>query len=186
MWINGVRYSFISPHMNNEVYNNAFHIHFHSWLLRWVPSSDYYACEKPTPNTLAYAREKNPPYIKKKITIIKSKDKTPHVVPAHTLTLSCHQKLYSLICGQCRYKPHSKKSRWTTTIGCTRITPMVTTTNYWEPFSQPSDSEFPPVCRSGDTQTPIILFEKSAMYILSGLLSTFHNEEQNENFSPKL
>lgn len=66
------------------------------------------------------------------------------------------------------------------------ITPMVTTTNYWEPFSQTSDSEFPPVCRSGDTQTPIILFEKLAMYVLSGLLSTFHNEEQNENFSPKL
>lgn len=63
---------------------------------------------------------------------------------------------------------------------------MMTTTSSWEPFSQPSDSEFPPVCRNGDTQTQIILFQKLAMYILSGLLSTSHSEEQNENFSAKL
>lgn len=42
------------------------------------------------------------------ITVIKGQEKTISVVIAHTLTLSCPPKHYSLNCDQCRYKPCNK------------------------------------------------------------------------------
>lgn len=59
-------------------------------------------------------------------------------------------------------------------------------TSYWEHFSQPREGGFPPVCRNGDTDSHHCAAKAIAIYLLFGLLNTFHNEKQNENFSAKL